>query len=901
MLILQIGCLIFTLLVLQKYIKWKINVESHRLLPLVLAVVVIYDFYETVALISGERELFLKLEELLLAQMLYLMFCYIKEFCKIRIHNIVSSILFVMLLLENIAVFVLFDNWMAYRSIFLGILILYSILYICLGAYSFFVYSMSKREYFVDCMLFIALVIPCITIHVAWFENEWAKIILSISLCVSCGIILYLMYSGKLEDTEILIKKDIYDTSDAGTILFDADMYYLDSNKKAKEFFEELSEKDGKREWRNRNQDINLRNKIAKLLQTDKENTIVEWKNSFYQCSVIPVIFKDAVKGYVVNIFDVTYQNKEMNRIEELAATKNRFFAAISHDLRTPIHAIMGIADIILSEKRLSVKNRSLLIQQKNAGNMLLDQINSILLFSKIEAGKLVLEEDEYDFENMVKELANICVVNLQSKPVDFRVSFINNHPGIVIGDRKRVYEMIQNLLSNSMKFTEQGEISCLVDCEEEEERVLFRVTVKDTGIGMSREQIKSAFSEYVSYAGDSCKEGFGLGLSIVRQLTEMMGGEVFAESDGKSGTTVYLSFYQRICNEDKRPPVLLSKNELTHRTFSNSSVREKEYIYPEAEILVVDDMKTNLDIFMGFIEPLKIKADTAGSGQEAIELVKNNSYDMIFIDKMMPGLNGVETADIIAAISETPLVLVTADVTVNKENIVSKHNFIDVLRKPVNLNELDRLIYKYMPVKYRVLNTDINELSSIDNKMGTGQIYIRTLRTYLNELKEIEAHLSEWNKGDMLMFRTKVHGIKGVSKQLGRFEIGESAEILEMAAKTENYSYIDDHLEDFLAEVRDNIKFVEAEISGYDNEENEESYVNLPAGDKKESWKRLKNGFENYDISVIEHEIKVLKNSKPDTEEKMLLDELARLCDDFEYEEGIRLINRIIERNNIV
>ena len=121
------------------------------------------------------------------------------------------------------------------------------------------------------------------------------------------------------------------------------------------------------------------------------------------------------------------------------------------------------------------------------------------------------------------------------------------------------------------------------------------------------------------------------------------------------------------------------------------------------------------------------------------------------------------------------------------------------------------------------------------------------------------------------------------------------------MAAKTENYSYIDEHMEDFLAEVKDNIKFVEAEISSYDNEENEESYVNLPAGDKKESWKRLKNGFENYDISVIEHEIKVLKNSKPDTEEKMLLDELARLCDDFEYEEGIRLINRIMERNNIV
>lgn len=896
MLIVQIGCLCFTLFVLQKYVKWKINLEAHRLLPLILVLVVVYDFYETVAMISGEKELFLKLEDLLLAQMLYLLFCYLKEFCKMRIPDIISSILFVMLLIENISVFVLFDDWLKYRGIFLGILVLYSVLYIYIGAYSFFVYSMSKREYFVDGLLFTALVIPCITIHWIWLEAEWAKLLLSASLCISCGIILYLMWSGKLEDTTTVIKKDIYDTSDAGTILFDADMYYLDSNQRAKEFFEELSGMEDKIGRRDRNQNLAYKDKITYILQSDKKYNIVEWKGCFYQCSIIPVVYKGKTKGYVVNIFDVTYQSEKMNRMEALAAMKSRFLAVISHDLRTPIHAIIGIADIILSGKRVSAKNRSLLIQQKNAGNMLLDQVNSILVFSKMEAGRLELADNEYNFENMLLELANVCVVNLASKPIGFRLSFNSVYPVKVSGDEKRVYEMIQNLLSNAMKFTEKGKISCDVECETEGDRVLFRVSVSDTGTGMSREQIESAFSEYVSFAENSSKEGFGLGLSIVRQLSGMMGGSVSAESDGKSGTTVNLCFYQKVCESESRQPVSFTKEKLMNRTFSCNFARKTEYIYPDSRILVVDDMKTNLDIFRGFVEPLKINVDTAFGGYEAVELVRKNDYQLIFLDKMMPGIGGIETADIINTLCDSPVFLVTADTTVDMAGIASEHDITGVLHKPVNVSELDRLIYSHMPEKYRVKNNVQNDFMFSESNKENEKVYFRTLKTYLSELKDIEMNIVNWAENDIEMFRTKVHGIKGVSKQLGRLEIGESAEILEMAAKTENYSYISEHMDDFLAEVRENIQRIETETvecTFHEAGAIHADTINMEdiTDNKAEVWNRLKKGFENYDINLIEKEIEALKKLEPDEMEKALLNDLIKASEEFEYEEGVQLI----------
>lgn len=195
---------------------------------------------------------------------------------------------------------------------------------------------------------------------------------------------------------------------------------------------------------------------------------------AYYQCILQPVTFHNRKKGYILSAVDITKQKQETalmaqlkEMAEEQAVSKSRFMACMSHDLRSPLHAIIGISDIMLGKREVEGRSRSLIRYVKNAGNTLLELVNSILLFSKIEAGKLELNSAPYDLEKILEDMTNMCIVNLQNRPVKVSMVIKTKHPSQFLGDEIRVREMLQNLLANAVKYTEQGEIRCELTCRE--------------------------------------------------------------------------------------------------------------------------------------------------------------------------------------------------------------------------------------------------------------------------------------------------------------------------------------------------------------------------------------------------------------------------------------------------
>ncbi|MDR1618576.1 MAG: transporter substrate-binding domain-containing protein [Treponema sp.] len=397
----------------------------------------------------------------------------------------------------------------------------------------------------------------------------------------------------------------------------------------------------------------------------------------------------------------VRQRTEELQNQTQLAVaasqSKSAFLARMSHEIRTPMNVIIGFSDV-LSQHDLPGEILENIEHIKQAGKGLLAIINDILDFSKIEAGKMDITNEEYMFGSLIHDVENIIKFRIAETPLKFIANVDANLPCKLRGDMGRVRQILLNLLNNAIKYTREGSITLTVSgTVREDGRILLSFEVADTGIGIQEEDKEKIFGSFsrVDTKKNQGIEGTGLGLAISQNLCRMMGGEIRMHSVYGEGSVFTALIPQEIV--DGQP---FREEAGTDSPRYGDEKRKIGFTAPEARVLAVDDSSVNLTVIKHLLLPYKMRVDFCLSGEKAVVLVKQNSYDLIFMDHMMPGMNGVEAVEVIRdseSGTTVPIIALTANAISGMREMFLKNGFSDYLSKPVDMTKLDRLIEAWL------------------------------------------------------------------------------------------------------------------------------------------------------------------------------------------------------------
>jgi signal transduction histidine kinase/CheY-like chemotaxis protein len=388
----------------------------------------------------------------------------------------------------------------------------------------------------------------------------------------------------------------------------------------------------------------------------------------------------------------------EMNKASE---AKAKFLAKMSHEIRTPMNAIAGMAELALREDKPDLVRKHI-ITIKRAGTHLLSIINDILDISKIENKKLEIIPSDYSFSSMINDVVNIIKIRIVDSGLRFDVNIDSNIPDYLFGDEKRIRQVLLNILDNAVKYTEKGFISFSANGEIKEDTVLLTIEVEDSGIGIKSGDLKKLFGEFVQ-VNIEYKKGIdytGLGLSIAKNLIKMMNGDISVKSEYGKGSTFIIKLPQKISSYE------------TFDSIKDNDITVK-FNAPNARVLVVDDIDVNLEVAEGLMQPYKMQVDLCMSGAKAIEMVKANSYDLVFIDHMMPEMGGVEATKLIREMAKEnphyanlPIIALTANAVLGVKEMFLANGFNDFLSKPIDIVNLNLILEKWLPKEKQIYST---------------------------------------------------------------------------------------------------------------------------------------------------------------------------------------------------
>lgn len=385
-------------------------------------------------------------------------------------------------------------------------------------------------------------------------------------------------------------------------------------------------------------------------------------------------------------------------KAEAADRAKSDFLANMSHEIRTPINAVLGMNELIMRESSEDVV-QEYAANVADAGHALLSLINDILDFSKIEAGRMELAPAEYEVSSLIRELNNMISVRCKDRNLEFKIKNNPDIPRTLYGDEVRIRQILINFLTNAVKYTDKGYVILDVDFERTSNKGIdLVVAVKDSGIGIKPEDLPALFENFkrVDLDHNRKREGTGLGLSITKSFVQMMNGSIDVDSVYGDGSTFTVRIPQTI--EVDEPMGVFEPGALHRR-----KKYEASFEAPEARILVVDDIATNLMVMKGLLKQTKVHVDTALSGNECLKEVSQNKYDIIFLDHMMPGMNGIETMERISKDNshpnqETPVIMLTANAIIGVREEYIGMGFTDYLSKPVQAAALEEMLKKYLP-----------------------------------------------------------------------------------------------------------------------------------------------------------------------------------------------------------
>ncbi|MDR1043615.1 MAG: response regulator [Candidatus Adiutrix sp.] len=509
---------------------------------------------------------------------------------------------------------------------------------------------------------------------------------------------------------------------------------------------------------------------------------------------------------------------------QQASQAKSRFLANMSHEMRTPLNAVIGFSELLIHSPPDRNELGKVLEKIHDAGLTLLGLVNDILDISKIESGRFELVPAEYDLASLINDAITLNIMRIGEKPVKFDLGIEASLPGQLLGDELRLKQIMNNLLSNAFKYTQEGMVKLNLTAERDEDGVWLTIMVQDTGIGIREGDLTKLFSDYSQLDARSNRriEGTGLGLAISKRLAEMMGGDIWVASEYGRGSVFTARVRQQFVPSAPLGAEVVDNLRKFQYFRQRHTWKSAMIIHPlpYARLLLVDDVPANLEIGRGMLKPYGMRVDVASSGRRAIELVRDKKirYDAIFMDHMMPGLDGIETVRIIREIGTehavtVPIIALTANVITGNRQMFLDNGFQDFLPKPVDLAQLDAVLMRW--VRNRNLEDgaadrppgpeapagrpvrEIGPIDGLDQKAaparfgGDREAFLRALRAYAATTPRLIGQANRYDEEGFAGYAIVVHGIKSSSYGIGALQLGRLAEDLESAVKSGDFDFV--------------------------------------------------------------------------------------------------------------
>ncbi|MBR6328596.1 MAG: response regulator [Lachnospiraceae bacterium] len=496
---------------------------------------------------------------------------------------------------------------------------------------------------------------------------------------------------------------------------------------------------------------------------------------------------------------------KQIEIADSANRAKSAFLANMSHEIRTPINAILGFNEMILRESRENeIKNYAGNI--KASGQTLLTLVNEILDFSKIESGKMEITPVEYSPVTLINDMLDMVELRAQKKGLSVSCDIDETIPRTLIGDDIRIKEIVTNLLTNAVKYTDDGSIKLTVRrvfSGENGNEVKLHISVSDTGIGVREEDKEKLWESFrrIDEARNRTIEGTGLGLSITLKYLELMGTSLEIESEYGKGSDFYFDLVQGIAD-----PAPIGDFETARRKSRNAiEVYTETFEAPGVRVLVVDDIEMNLLVFKGLLKNSKITIDTADSGMTAIDMLRKNVYDVVFLDHMMPKMDGIETlacikSDSSILRSDMPVIALTANAISGAQKLYTDHGFSDYLTKPIEAGRLEKVLLNYLPQSKIIPRETAPAEGQADEDAGAGtklvdikkglvfsggsvELYKMVLEAYLDERYDQKLRTA-FDSGDWNNYEIAAHSLKSSSRGIGAVKLYELSREVELSFK---------------------------------------------------------------------------------------------------------------------
>jgi len=623
-------------------------------------------------------------------------------------------------------------------------------------------------------------------------------------------------------------------------------------------------------------------------------------------------------EGHILGVFGSSDDVTELVQVHAaIAATeeKSKFFARMSHEMRTPLNAVIGLSEMTLEAGELNDGDRGNIEKINSAGTSLLYLVNDILDISKIEAGKFELVPVVYDVAAMISDTVSQNIVRKGEKPIDFILNVDENIPKSFFGDDLRIKQILNNLLSNAFKYTKEGTIEFNVSFSFDNEQmnenssILLILSVRDTGMGISSDNINSLFTDYSQMDKTSNRkiEGTGLGLSITKAMTELMGGSISVESEYGKGSVFTVKLPQKFVADGVIGPDAVKNLKNFQYRIKTRKPKLSRASLPYARVLVVDDVLTNLDVAMGMMKPYQMQIDCATSGQQAVDAVKDEKvrYNAIFMDHMMPGMDGIEATRIIRNEIGTeyaktvPIIAFTANALTGNEEMFLSNGFNGFISKPIDVIRLDAAIQQWVrdeelektladqqvmdDAEYdqqsgkdrrtgydrRLFASKFDELDiqkGLERFSGNWETFLQILKSFAMNTKLVLETIKEVDKDNLHNYAIIVHGVKSSCRGICAETQGSQAEALEHAAKAGDLDFVLANNPALIEAVSNLI----AKLDDVFGEEEDLPKKEKPKKDKpyREALLRLRTGCEDYNIEEIEavmNEIEVFQYTADD------------------------------------
>ena len=835
-------------------------------------------------------------------------FLYIMNFCKLKMPKILTALL---LAIGSLVLFFTIntaENGLLYKSVELktvdGVSYLvkdygplHTFYYIVIALYlvanlSVIIYSLTRKNISkTNSILLLIVYMVIILSFICGKSFHPAFELLPASYTFSQIIFLIIMSRITLYDVSETAFSSLSENGNIGFATFDLKMRYLGCTDPALECLPELANLYVDQAFSGENENVsNIIDCINKLKDINDSAYFYVSKNDIsYKITISFLCVGDRIRGYQLRTEDNTLESKKMEalqlkerqkemeaeifKLEKVAAesaneAKSTFLAQMSHEIRTPINAILGMNEMILYKSdNESIREYAESIQ--SSGRTLLSIINSILDFSKIEDGKMEISPVRYDMALLITDLENSVSERAREKELDFIVKADENLPSTLVGDDIRIKQVILNLLTNAVKYTEKGTVTLEVRKYEgeaentaetgkvaetgkaaETDEVLLYIGVTDTGIGIKEEDISKLTESFkrLEMTHNRTIEGTGLGLSIVAGLLDMMGSKLSVQSVYREGSTFSFILPQKV--EDTSP---IGDYRAKSHIWAEKKNTAHKFRAPDARVLIVDDNKTNLKVAGNLLTIFDINADKVSSGQEALEILAGKQYDIIFLDHMMPEMDGIETLHEIRkrklAPEKTVIIALTANAISGVREMYLSEGFDDYISKPIEITELEQMLMRYTSVKVveekskpkapvviiedwnssededqdsfapediseiQRICPEINVKHAMNYCMSSKAFLFETMESYLEEDKS--EVLKEGLKAvDRDTYRITVHSIKSMSKTIGADKISKDAELLEKAVKEGDTVYIEENTETLYKEYQELLEHIRKLLS---------------------------------------------------------------------------------------